>query len=100
MTHVMEAKTSGNEKPQPESWGPGGKLGLKGVQKQIREQMSPTTSTLCYSDFGDASYVGNTGVSNASRTQLRPQILVQGFAADVEVAGDPCFLLPGCNPLA
>jgi hypothetical protein len=32
--------------------------------------------------------------------RLCPQILVEGFAADVEVTGDPCFLLTRCNPLA
>ena len=31
MTHVMEVKTSCNEQPQPESWGPS--LGRKGLRR-------------------------------------------------------------------
>jgi hypothetical protein len=42
MTHVMEAKTSCNEQPQPGSWGPRWAERGSGVSRQIRrDQIEP-----------------------------------------------------------
>jgi len=36
-------------------------------------------------------------VNRVPNMQPTPANTVKGFAADVEVTGDPCFLLPRCN---
>jgi hypothetical protein len=71
-------------------------FGREIARNQIRWSETPMTKKVLYI----AGELAGVLVNRVPNMLLRPQILVKGFAANVKLAGDPCFLLTRCNPLA
>jgi len=57
----------------------------------------PATGYKGFRGWDSLSVTPAVALRRSHSVQLRTQILVKGFPANVEVAGNPCFFLPRCQ---